>query len=92
MKGRKVWIAASLSDREAKLKGELARNLVTPEAAAELRGYLDDCFSTLLTTLELVPDEAGRVLELGANPYFLTMLLRARGVRVTVMSASSGDA
>jgi len=76
MRERRVWISATSSQEQARLKADLAESLVSPEVAAELRGYLEDCFWRLLTTLELVPDGRGRVLELGANPYFLTMLLR----------------
>lgn len=73
---RKVWVSATMSRSEEQLKDELAQCLVTPEAAGELRAYLEDCFRRLLVTLSLVPGGEGRVLELGANPYFFTMLLK----------------
>src|SRR3954464_7953213 len=73
---REVWLPAELSREQAQLKEDLSSCLVSPEVAAELRGYLEECFRRLLTTLELVPEGDGRVLELGANPYFLTILLR----------------
>jgi SAM-dependent methyltransferase len=73
---RCVWAPSVLSADEARLKEELVHSLVNPDAANELRGYLNDCFRRLLTTLQFVPNGAGRVLELGANPYFFTMLLR----------------
>src|SRR6267378_585991 len=76
MAERSVWVSPTLSRDQQQLKEELAHSLATPEAAGELRGYLEDCFRRLLTTLELVPADTGRVLELGANPYFLTMLLK----------------
>jgi SAM-dependent methyltransferase len=76
--GRRVWVPARLSPEEARLKDELLHSLVNPEAANELRGYVEDAFRRLLTTLALVPDGAGRLLELGANPYFLTLLLERR--------------
>jgi SAM-dependent methyltransferase len=72
----RVWLPAGLSPEALKLHDELAHCVVTPEAAAELRAYLDDCFRRLLTTLSLVPRGDGRILELGANPYFFTILLR----------------
>jgi SAM-dependent methyltransferase len=72
---RQVWVPAALSTSEERLKEELAHNLVDPDNADELRGYLDFSFRRLLTTLDFVPDSGGRVLELGANPYFLTLLL-----------------
>ena len=42
----------------------------------ELRGYLNEAFQRFLYTLQLVPDSTGRLLEIGANPYFMTLLLR----------------
>ena len=45
-------------------------------AAGELRGYaMADC-ERFLYTLNLVPDAQGELLEIGANPYFTTLLLR----------------
>lgn len=42
--------------------------------------YLNDAFQRLVTTLSLVPrssgDVAPKLLELGANPYFMTLLLK----------------
>jgi SAM-dependent methyltransferase len=76
MRERRVWVPAALSSEENRLKQDLAHAIVAPEAADELRAYLEDCFRRLLTTLDLVPRREGRVLELGANPYFFTMLLK----------------
>jgi SAM-dependent methyltransferase len=73
---RRVWVPETLTDEELRLKEELRHAIVSPEVANELYGYLEDCFRRLLTTLSLVPHGSGRVLELGANPYFFTMLLR----------------
>ena len=88
---RSVWVSPTLSRDQQQLKEELAHSLVTPEAAGELRGYLEDCFRRLLTTLELVPADTGRVLELGANPYFLTMLLkRFRGYELELANFFGG--
>lgn len=43
----------------------------------ELRGYLEADLDRFLYTLLLVPqDRAGRALEIGANPYFMSVLLR----------------
>ncbi|MDQ2724673.1 MAG: hypothetical protein M3Y36_04175 [Actinomycetota bacterium] len=52
---------------------------------AEGRGYLDDAFERFRLTLGMIPDlsPGARVLELGSNPYFLTRLLRRRGLDVT---------
>jgi SAM-dependent methyltransferase len=50
----------------------------------EANCYLGNAFERFRTTMALVPDLApgAAVLELGANPYFLTRLLRRRGVDV----------
>jgi len=43
----------------------------------ELRGYVEADFKRFVYTLGLVPEKSGqRILELGANPYFTTTLLR----------------
>lgn len=42
----------------------------------ELPIYLEEAFGRFLYTLELVPDGTGRLLEIGASPYFMTRLLR----------------
>jgi SAM-dependent methyltransferase len=42
---------------------------------AELAGYWTEAFGRFLRTLDLAGDLKGRSLELGANPYFLTVLL-----------------
>src|SRR5690606_5286711 len=42
----------------------------------EVKGYLEEAFRRFLYTLELVPEGSGRLLEIGANPYFMTLLLR----------------
>lgn len=42
----------------------------------ELPLYLEEAFGRFLYTLELVPDGTGRLLEIGASPYFMTRLLR----------------
>jgi glycosyltransferase involved in cell wall biosynthesis/SAM-dependent methyltransferase len=43
----------------------------------ELRGYVEADFKRFVYTLSLVPEKSGeRILELGANPYFTTTLLR----------------
>ncbi len=41
-----------------------------------LRSYLDTDFRRFLLTLSLVPPGSGRLLEVGSNPYFTTLLLR----------------
>lgn len=41
----------------------------------ERLGYLNEAFHRFLYTLDLVPNRAGKLLEVGANPYFITLLL-----------------
>lgn len=41
----------------------------------ERQGYLHHAFRRFLYTLEIVPDGTGRLLEVGANPYFISLLL-----------------
>jgi SAM-dependent methyltransferase len=40
------------------------------------RIYLNEAFERLLYTIMLVPRQEGRLLEIGANPYFMTLLLK----------------
>lgn len=42
----------------------------------EMANYLADSFLRFLYTLSLVPDGSGNLLEIGANPYFTTLLVR----------------
>ena len=55
------------------------------QATAEAEGYLADALERFRLTMALLPPLApgSRVLELGSNPYFLTRLLRGRGLDVT---------
>lgn len=43
---------------------------------AELTNYLNEDFRRFLYTLGIVPEQSGQLLEIGANPYFTTMLLK----------------
>lgn len=60
---------------------------------AEQRAYLDHAFERLRVTMAFLPDlpAGARVLELGAHPYFLTQLLRGRGLDVTPTNFFGGD-
>jgi SAM-dependent methyltransferase len=42
----------------------------------EMENYLREDFKRFLYTLQLVPAGQGRLLEIGSNPYFMTMLLQ----------------
>jgi SAM-dependent methyltransferase len=62
----------------ARLREYLLSFDLFPNSPQERVPYLDDALSRLLLTLELVPPggDGRRLLELGAGPYFLTLLLR----------------
>lgn len=62
-------------DRE-KLRDSLANTVCDPDALTELQIYLDGSFERFMVTMEYLPNAPGRVLELGATPYFVTMLMR----------------
>lgn len=50
---------------------------IDESAKGELFGYASSDLERFLRTLDLVPDNAsGKLLEIGANPYFTTLLLR----------------
>ncbi|MDQ0010611.1 SAM-dependent methyltransferase [Luteibacter jiangsuensis] len=42
----------------------------------ELANYLNEDFMRFVLTLGIVPEAGGRLLEIGANPYFTTILLK----------------
>jgi SAM-dependent methyltransferase len=67
------------------LKARLAQTNIFGSQLAEAHGYLVSALERFRITMSLIPplDIGGRVLELGANPYFLTRLLRERGLDVT---------
>ncbi len=60
------------------LKDYLYNSIVTPEAKNELIGYVDESFYRLIHTLEMIPEvsQRAKMLEIGANPYFLTLLIK----------------
>jgi SAM-dependent methyltransferase len=66
------------------LRARLAETDLFGPARAEAEGYLADAFDRFRITMALIPalPEGARVLELGSNPYFLTRLLRERGLEV----------
>ena len=45
-------------------------------AKEELKNYLQEDFKRFLYTLQLIPKESGKLLEIGANPYFMSLLIR----------------
>lgn len=64
------------SDELGRLKDYLMHSIVTLEVRDELIDYLHGCFTRLLYTLPLIPQQSGTMLELGANPYFFTLMLK----------------
>ena len=60
----------------AEVYGLLATLSIEKSPPAELEGYLREDFERFLITWSLVRECAGRALEIGANPYFTTVLLR----------------
>jgi SAM-dependent methyltransferase len=58
--------------------------------AAEFRNYLSSDFRRFVFTLGLVPSGSGRLLEIGADPYFTTLLLRR--FRRYELSLTNGEA
>ncbi len=77
-------VPADLADADA-VRAFLADTDVFGPATAEAHGYLADAFDRFRITMALLDDVApdAAVLELGANPYFLTRLLARRGMQVT---------
>jgi SAM-dependent methyltransferase len=61
---------------EPALRKFLESVLVTDGPPEELRSYCRGDFWRFVRTYDLVRSQQGRCLELGANPYFTTMLLR----------------
>ncbi|WNL45545.1 class I SAM-dependent methyltransferase [Dyella sp. BiH032] len=58
------------------LKSYLAGFALDGAPAAELANYLNEDFLRFVHTLALVPEGRKRLLEIGANPYFTTLLLK----------------
>ena len=69
-------IGRDLALDRAELHDYLANTVCDPRALTELKVYLDGSFERLMVTVEYLPDTPGHVLELGATPYFVTMLMR----------------
>lgn len=61
---------------EASLKAYLEGLSLEGAPQAELANYLNEDFRRFVYTLGLVPEQTGSLLEIGANPYFTTVLLK----------------
>jgi SAM-dependent methyltransferase len=69
-------MALPAGETEASLFDYLADYHVEGEGVTEERNmYLHVAYRRFLQTLALVPDRKGRLLEIGAGPYFLSLLL-----------------
>lgn len=82
---RQITFPPDVADRES-VREYLADTDIFGEAVAEAHGYLSDALDRFRITMALLPPSlapGARVLELGANPYFLTRLLIKRGYKVT---------
>lgn len=61
---------------EDKLRALVSSVLVEDAPPGEMMGYVESDFKRFVYTLGLVPERTGlSVLELGANPYFMTVML-----------------
>jgi len=61
---------------EAELFNFVTSVRVADAPEEEMRNYSTHDFKRFIYTLDLAADESGQCLELGANPYFTTMLLK----------------
>jgi len=78
-----VVFPADVADRAA-LVAHLRQTDVFGTATSEADGYLGNSVERFRITMAMLPalGPDARILELGANPYFLTRLLRERGLTV----------
>lgn len=65
------------SHNQASLKQYLSEFKLDDAPPAELANYLNEDFLRFVHTLSLVPDGRTRLLEIGANPYFTSILLKS---------------
>ncbi|HEX4979715.1 MAG TPA: class I SAM-dependent methyltransferase [Acidimicrobiales bacterium] len=79
-----VTLPPDVADGDA-LRAYLRDTDIFGQASGEADDYVFDSFERFRTTMALVPPlaPAAKVLELGANPYFITRLLLRRGLDVT---------
>jgi len=54
----------------------LKHSIADPPAHTEFEAYVDAALHRFLITMEFLPDQPGRVLEIGSTPYFLTLLMK----------------
>ena len=62
---------------EQSLLKKLASYYIKGEGQSQERFfYLQEAYKRFLYSLELVPNQSGSLLEIGSNPYFMTLLLQ----------------
>jgi SAM-dependent methyltransferase len=86
-RGRKLTALPPLPNGvadEAEVRNFLLSNAAVFGSEAEAQGYLEDALTRFRVTMALLPPlaQGASVLELGANPYFLTRLLRRRSLDI----------
>jgi predicted SAM-dependent methyltransferase len=59
-----------------RVRDYLSNSVADPAAREEFMVYLQVALPRFLITMEYLPPEAGRVLEIGSTPYFLTLLMK----------------
>lgn len=75
MNTKDFTIPLSLNNPE-QIRDYLAHTVCDSNATDELRAYVNNAFTRFMLTLDYLPQTQGQVLELGATPYFLTVLMK----------------
>src|SRR5690349_4235654 len=83
-------MVASLSDAELR---DYVLSFDSVASAPEASAYLDEHFARFRATLDLIPQGSGRLLEIGASPFCMTLLLRrARDYEIALVNyGGEGD-
>lgn len=75
MGSRRVWLPRTEPREHTDLREWLQGVALREADPTEMAGYLDGAYPRLMSAIELMPTGPARVLEIGANPYFMTMLM-----------------
>ncbi len=54
----------------------LEHSVADPAVKEEFRRYLQGAFPRFMITMEYLPEQPGRVLEIGSTPYYITLLMK----------------
>lgn len=73
---REKLVLPAMQTRETVFDYLAQHHLKDSPPGNEMINYLDVAFERFLHTLTLVPDSPGKLLEIGAGPYLMTLLLR----------------